>query len=324
MKFHTVFFLRGLLVVGMFLVCSCQKKGSDATPENQAAAIQKKLIIAVSYPLEYLTQRIAGPDFEVRCPVPADQPASKWKPNRDEIQMMQGVEMIVANGVGARFEKWLEMASIPTSKVCNSATRGLSLKDFIEIDDVRFTHSHGNLGEHSHPTNCAYTWLHPEMSLKQSKHIMDELSRKYPDQATDFAKRFSELAADLKKLMAAFEGIPRSAEAEFSAVLTTNPDLKFFSRACNWDDLHFKWFDAPDSATAISDLEKYLAGASDRPLIKRAGKTLILSTYPFPEPLLKALESYKVSVVVIDKLDVRPKQGDYLSVMMDNVAKLKE
>jgi zinc transport system substrate-binding protein len=324
MMLHSIF-CRGLLILmALGLFCSCQKSETSPAARNSESSNPQKLIIAVSYPLEYLTQRIAGPDFEVRCPVPADQLASKWKPNREEIRMMQGAEMIVANGVGARFEKWLEMASIPASKVCSSATRGLSLSDFIEIDDVRFTHSHGNLGEHSHSTNCVYTWLHPAMSLKQSQHIADELSRRYPELAAGFAKRFSALSQDLKKLLTAFEGISKSKESEFSAVLTANPDLKFFSRACNWDDVHFMWFDPPDPATATADLEKYLAGTANRSLIKRNGKILILSTYPFPAPLLSAMESYKVTVVVIDKLDRRPKLGDYLSVMNDNIAKLQE
>lgn len=309
------------------LLAGCPKQTdqnkADSKPSPQPTE-SKPLIIAVSYPLEYLTQRIAGTDFDVRCPVPAGQAASTWRPNRDDIQMMQKAEMVVANGVGARFAKWLEMASIPAKKICNSATRGLSIKDFIEIDDVRFTHSHGNLGEHSHPTNCAYTWLNPEIALKQSKHIHDELARRFPDQAAEFAKRFAELTADLKELQAAFASIPQSAEAEFAAVLTAQPELKFFSRACNWDDLHLKWFEPPEAATAKTELEEMLNFVSNRPTIKRNGKTLLLSTYEFPESLLKSIESYKVAVVVIDKLDVRPEKGDYLSVMRENVSKLKE
>jgi zinc transport system substrate-binding protein len=317
-------FALAISAISLCLFAGCPKQSSQDQAVPKPSAESKKLIIAVSYPLEFLTQRIAGSDFDVRCPVPAGQAASTWRPNRDDIQRMQKAEMVVANGVGARFAKWLEMASIPTKKICNSATRGLSIKDFIEIDDVRYTHSHGNLGEHSHPTNCAYTWLNPEIAQKQSKHIHDDLIRRFPEQASEFSKRYAALTADLKELQAAFAAIPQSAEAEFATVLTAQPELKFFSRACNWDDLHLKWFEVPEEATANLELEQILTFASNRPTIKRKGKTLLLSTYPFPESLLKSLAPHNVSVVVIDKLDLRPEKGDYLSVMHENVEKLKE
>ncbi len=308
----------------LILFSGCRSENGSEPGESNEKKSDKPLIIAVSYPLEYLTQRIAGDAFEVRCPVPANQSASEWKPGRNDIQTMQSAELVVANGRGARFAKWLELASIPANKVLNSAYKGLSLTDFIEIEDVVYTHSHGDGPVHSHPTNCAYTWLHPEMALKQSKFIHEELARRYPDQAEAFAGRFAALSNDLNELKAEFDKMAPSADTEKATVLTANPELKFLTRACNWNDVHLKWFTAPDADTFKSELKEKLDKVSTETLVKRSDKTLMISTYEFPGELKTLLEENEITVVVIDKLDVRPTQGDYLSVMKESIAKLRE
>jgi zinc transport system substrate-binding protein len=315
---HAALLLAGLLC----LVCGCREK-PEATPTVKSTGDSAKpLIIAVSYPLEYLTQRIVGDFAEVRCPVPDGQSASEWKPNRDEILEIQSADMIVANGVGARFAKWLEMTSLPANKICNSATRGLALRDFIEIEDVRYTHSHGSEGEHSHATNCAYTWLNPEMAQKQAKYIADDLSKRFPERVEEFSKRYGELAADLKKLQAAFDNLSPG-NAVIAVVITSNPDLKFFTKACGWEDIHLKWFEPPTDKDAAEDLQGKLESVGNRTLIARNGKSLMLSTYEFPDNIKKFLESKGIAVAVIDKMDVRPVLGDYLSVMNENLRQLE-
>lgn len=310
------------LVSCLALFCGCREKRSIDQSDTVSKQSSKPLIIAESYPLEYLTQRIAGEFATVRCPVPEGRATSEWKPNRDEILQIQSADMIVVNGIGAKHSKWLDMASLPANKVCNSATRGLALRDFIEIEDVRYTHSHGPEGEHSHATNCAYTWLHPVMAQKQAKYIADELSNRFPKQANEFSKRYGELSTDLKNLQSVIEKIG-SGDAQKSVVLTSNPDLKFFTRAFGWDDIHLKWFEAPSEENVVKELQPKLDAIGDRPLISKEGKSLMISSYEFNENTAKLLESKGIAVIVIDKMDIRPAVGDYLFVMEENVKRLQ-
>lgn len=300
---------------------SCSSPNSS-TPEATSAPAEPRLIIAVSYPLEYLTQRIAGENFRVVCPVPEDQSAAEWKPQRADILKMQSSEMVVANGVGARFAKWLEMAAIPSRKICNSATKGLSLDDFIEVEDVVYTHSHGDLGEHSHPTNVAYTWLHPGMALKQAQFIYQDLARRFPEEKPGFDLRFQALEKDLQSLTQRFQQIPQPQDELLLVVLTANPELKFFSRAAGWDDFHLKWFEPPALDDAEAELKLKLETAEDRSLVQRSGKRLMLSTYPFEGDLALLAERFQLQVIVIEKLDLRPRQGDFLTVMAENIERL--
>jgi len=302
------------------LLVSCRQQ--PPPPQPTSSTVTPPLIIAVSYPLEYLTQRIAGENFNVICPVPYDQPASEWKPQRDDILQMQSSDMVVANGVGARFAKWIELAAIPPRKICNSATKGLSLDDFIEVEDVVYTHSHGDLGEHSHPTNVAYTWLHPGMALKQARFIHQDLTRRFPQEKEGFDQRMRELETDLNRLTQRFQQIPQPDDQLLLAVLTANPELKFFSRAAGWDDLHLKWFEPPAKEEAVTELIQKIESAAGRPLVQRTGKTVILSTYPFEGDLAQLADEFELNVIVIDKLDYRPTKGDYLTVMSDNIDRL--
>jgi zinc transport system substrate-binding protein len=304
-------------------LCGCSKPEANKGAQIEAPQRSKPIIIAVSYPLEYLTQRIAGEVAEVRCPVPPGQSGNEWKPNRDEILTIQSAHLVVANGIGARYAKWLELVSIPANKICESARRGLALRDFIEIDDVRYTHSHGNEGEHSHPTTCAYTWLDPQMSQKQAKVLLEELSRRFPEHAEAFSKRYGELVADLNALSDTLREIRSAFASESSTVVTANPELKFLTRACGWDDVHLKWFEAPAGEVALDEWNAKMESVGERAFIRRGDKTLVLSTYPFPEAVMSALESASLTVVVIDKMDVRPTEGDYLSVMQHNLSQLK-
>ena len=101
---------------------------------------------------------------------------------------MQHAGLVVANGRGAEVAKWLETVSIPDSRLCNSATRGLALADYIAIEDLRMVHAHGPEGEHSHPTMVGNTWLDPAIAKKQSAYIAQELMRVFPERIADSRK----------------------------------------------------------------------------------------------------------------------------------------
>ncbi len=320
---------RWLIVNGLILLplVGCEPgggdEGSSPRPTSTVDPGTKRQIVAVSYPLEYLTQRIAGSEMEVRCPVPAGERASQWRPQRDAILKMQHADLIVANGVGARFAKWLDTVSLPDSKICNSATRGLALADYISVDDVRLVHSHGPEGEHSHPTTVAYTWLSPLIAGKQADYIATELARVDPAKKEIFSANLQALKKDLTELAEAFKVLPQSQGDQPLVVLSANPDLKFFSQAAGWQDHHLTWFEPPTAIVAADELEKFLALNKDHQTLRQQGQTVLLSNYPFSTELLEVVRLQGVTVLVVDPMDVRPNNGDYLMVMKRNLAQFQ-
>ena len=320
---------RWLIVQGLILLplVGCQPGDGDEGPSLRSTSTgdtgAKRQIVAVSYPLEYLTQRIAGSEMEVRCPVPAGERASQWRPQRAEILAMQHADLIVANGVGARFAKWLDSVSLPDSKICNSATKGLALADYISVDDVRLVHSHGPEGEHSHPTTVAYTWLNPLIASKQADYIATELARIDPAHKEIFSANLQALKQDLTELAEAFKELPQSPGDQPLVILSVNPDLKFFSQAAGFQDHHLTWFEPPTAAVAAVELENFLLLYKNHPTLRQQGQTVLLSNYPFSTELLEVVQSQGVTVLVVDPMDIRPNNGDYLTVMKRNLSQFQ-
>ena len=125
------------------------KKDPQQEVSTQSPSPTKR-IFAVSYPLQFLTRSVAGEEIEVLMPYGKDEDPKTARPSRDAIAEMQSADLIVANGTGATYVGWLATVSLPDSKVVNTATRGLSLKEYIAVENASIVHSHGPEGEHSH------------------------------------------------------------------------------------------------------------------------------------------------------------------------------
>ena len=255
-------FVLGLVVTLLIASVGCDK----TKPDGQTKALHGQVraptrrIVAVSYPLQFLAQRIVGDVIQVDFLAPADSDPQAWRPSREAIGQMQTADLIIANGTGATYAKWMTIVSLPDSKVRNTASRGMALKDYIAVEDVTIVHSHGPEGEHSHPTMVARTWLDPAVAKKQAIYIADELAAVYPDSAVTFKANLEVLNAELDELSALLK-VDSDLEVE---LLTATPKLKFLSRATGLNDQHLTWLDAPDAKTAESDLAKLKLDSKNR------------------------------------------------------------
>lgn len=300
------------------VVFGCKPTNESESTDNVRLAGTPK-VIAVCYPLEYLTQRITGDAIVVECPVGAGVSAADWRPNREDILNMQRADLVVANGRGAQLAKWLDTVSIPESRLCNSATRGLALTDYIAIEDQRIVHSHGPEGEHSHPTMVANTWLDPAVARKQAAYIAQELTRVFPARESDFLENLKKLNEDLDNLTSL---LPTNSDQSNQLVLTTSPDLKFIARAAGLEDRHLFWTVPPEIEKAQRDINALLTDDDQSPATNRDRQPILLSTFPVEGKLSDLMEENKIQTIEIDPLNVRPTSGDYFSVMAENLKRL--
>ena len=99
--------LFGLGLISVILV-GCFQEGGGTRQEKKENPDREIRVVAVSYPLQYLTQRIVGDLIDVEYPVPqeVDDP-SQWRPTRASVLAMQSAELVIANGAGADYAKWL-------------------------------------------------------------------------------------------------------------------------------------------------------------------------------------------------------------------------
>ncbi len=294
--------------------------GCQPSPKNSAEALQEKStgVIAVCYPLQFLTQQIAGETTQVTCILPPGE-GKTWRPSRDDIRTLQRADLIIANGRGAQFAKWLDTVSLSQSKLCLTATNGLNLSDYIAVQDV--VHSHGPEGEHSHSTMIAHTWLDPEIAKQQAAFIAEEMSRKFPQSRAVYATNLTNLNQRLDALSKLLE---KTSKPNQRAVLTVNSDLKFFTRFSGLQDQHLAWSSQPELQVAESDIQNLLTKISSTNdkrdfVTDEANKKIILSTFPLEAELKNLLEKQGFEAIEINPLDHEPETGDYISVMTENL-----
>ncbi len=306
------FFFKSLLLsltAALLAVAGCQYSGAPGEHSTAAdsASDSTPRIIAVSYPLQYLTQRLIGDRITVEL-ASGDLSPLTWRPDRRAIASMQQADLIITNGTGASYAPWLVTVSLPDNKRINTATKGLSLSDYISVEDVRVVHSHGPEGEHSHATMVARTWLDPKMAIKQATYLATRLKERYPDAAESIDSHLKSLRAELEAIE-----IPDLAG---QVVLSADHELKFLTRAADLSDVHLNLSAESDAAALAAALQQTQAGNAET---KSANGILI------PDYLASQLETswkeivaeQQLTPIVIDTLDI-PDERDLLSRLQAN------
>ncbi len=310
------------LVLLLSVAIGCNNSSSPNLNKNPTSpAPPSNRIFAVSYPLQFLTQQIAGEEIEVLIPYdPADDPRTS-RPTRETIEAMQKSDLVITNGVGATYAKWLVVVSIPESKVVNAASHGLALREFIPIKGKSIVHSHGPEGEHSHPVMAARTWLDPSLAKKQASYIAKQLKKAYPEKADSFNKNLGRLQLRLDDLVAQKELIETQQQRESQIVLTSSSQFEFLVRAAGFSGQTLPELseNSPENLVAVESLLKKL---SSQPNGGKPAMVIYDQSTQLPESLSDHFASLKIQTVAIDLLDHPPEHGDYVSAMKQNLERV--
>jgi len=126
------------------LGCKEQASEQTAAPTDQPArTVETPTVSPTFYPTEYFPSRIGGDHVLVTLPLPPDADPIFWQPSREQIAAYQEADLIVING--ADFEKWIATASLPESRIVDTAAAFED--DFVTYETT--THAHGP-GGHEH------------------------------------------------------------------------------------------------------------------------------------------------------------------------------
>ena len=299
-----------LLAFAFFTGCQPQ---TPATEQSDAPKLSHQ-VTAASYPLAYFAKQLAGDSIEVQMLTPPAESTKPWRPSRAEILSMQKSDIIFVNGSAAPFAPWLPHVTLPESKICATANDGLKLSDMIAVEDIRIVHSHGPEGEHSHPTMVAHTWLDPTMIKQQLAIMAERLSDTYPNLTQSIMEREVELATQLDDYTEGLNKYGSRFDKE-STVFTSTPDLKFLTRQIGINDVHLNWRTPPDLLDAKSQLEQKLSSLTQRP------EFILFSAEPSSE-LRSAVEDLDLRIIVIETMSGPPSEGDYFTVMQDNLKRM--
>ena len=300
--------------------CTSQKQ-TDGQSSDRG---KTNRVVAVSYALQYLTERIVGDTVEVDLPAPPDADPKTWKPTIADIKSLQSADLVVVNGDRASYAKWLQQVVLTDSKLCYT-TDDFAVGDFAYIRDYQIVHTHGPEGEHSHPFSVPYCWLDPSLAKKQADKIAESLTKTYPELADTIESNLSELNADLDELAKEF----RTAKVPFKSTFSANPLTKCFTRAIG----HGSITTGNDSvSTLVEDNYLFLFDNTKQDDLEKSTQKLNALTVDGPPQTMLVTPTTQnefgefmkklpntTKIIVIQLLDHAPENGDYLTVMRENL-----
>jgi zinc transport system substrate-binding protein len=301
-------------LAALSLACAGSESARDSgttreAPSETGAEEGARLVVAVvNYPLSWLAREIGGDRVDVRFPVPAEEDPAFWSPGPEQIASYQRADVILLNGAG--YASWTDRASLPPSKLVDTSA---GFSDLYLPAGEKVVHAHGPEGEHEHGETAFTTWLDPRLASRQAEAVRDALARADASGAEAYGRGLARVQASLARLdtdlEAAFEpfaGIP---------LLGSHPVYQYLARRYGLDlrSVHFEPDEVPrpDGWAALQAL-----------LVDRPSRLMLWEAPPLPEVSARLAREFGVRSVVFDPCGNRPEEGDFLSVMEANVARV--
>ena len=301
--------LGSLILGGMLAMAGCADQKIRERATSPPSPLPSKLqVYVVNYPLQYFAQRIGGEAVEAHFPAPREDDPAFWKPDPEMVADFQQADLILLNGAG--YAKWVELATLPPSKMVNTSE---SFADRYLFEKDAAIHSHGPDGEHTHGEVAFTTWLDPKLAIEQARTIRDALSHARPDLEGAFAERFTSLEKDLLGLDAAMEALV--ARAPETLLMASHPVYQYLARRYHLSlrHVHFEPDELPDEKE-WQQLEDIRA--------EHPARWMIWEDQPRPE-IERRLQEIGLRSVMFLPCANTPAQGDLLTVMKDNLRNLQ-
>jgi zinc transport system substrate-binding protein len=265
-------------------------------------------VSVVSYPLLYFAVRIGGHHVEVSFPAPPDVDPAFWSPDPETVGMYQQADLILLNG--ARYARWVERASLPSSKLVDTSR---AFRDRYVVAEEAITHSHGPEGDHSHGEIAFTTWIDPMLAVEHARAILAAFMAARPEHAATFQEGYATLEADLLDLDRQFEAV--FAQVADQPLVASHPVYQYLARRYRLAvrSVHFEPGQYPGERE-WRGLRKILAS--------HPARWMLWEGEPLGETTARLTE-LAVAVIVFDPSSNRPPEGDFLSTMRDNLKRLE-
>jgi len=265
-------------------------------------------VYVVNYPFKYFAERIGGKHVRVFLPVPADVDPVYWTPKISDIGAYQQADLILLNGAG--YAKWVSKVSLPRSKSVDTS-RGF--KDRHITVKETMTHSHGAEGEHAHEGLAFTTWLDLSLAAKQAEVIANALTRKRPQHKEQFMANYQSLEKDLLALDSRIKALVTPNHTV--PIIFSHPVYEYFEKVyvLNGESVHWEPDEKP-TPSQIAELNKIYE--------THQAKWMIWEGAPI-KSAVNVLERMGIQSAVFDPCGNVPLDGDFLSVMRQNIANLE-
>ncbi len=300
-----------LAVAALTLLAGC---GPDEDkPKDGPGVLRKRLrgskpnVWTTFYPTTEFARLIGGEKVNVHCPVPADADPIFWKPTRQAIAGYQDADLIILNG--AEFEKWVETANLPQSKILNTALGFKS--EWVRYEGTGGEHKHGPDGEkHTHTGIDGHTWLDPILAKQQAAAIRDGLIRLQPKHEKTFRQNYNALAGDLDRLDEAFKKLPVK-----QALYANHPAYNYLAKRYGWKIVNFDL--DPEFAPTKEQLAEIAAKIKTTP-----GKLMLWESAPTKEVAQAIQTATGLKSIEFSPCEAKPDGDGYTATMRTSIQNL--
>jgi len=274
-----------------------------------AVADDRLRIYTVNYPLQYFAQRIAGKHAEVVFPAPPAIDPAFWTPDVQTVGAYQRADLILLNG--ANYAKWINKVSLPRRRLVNTSA-GFA-ENYIDSGSGA-EHSHGSGAAHAHAGVAFTTWLDLQQAVRQADAIRQAIIRKRPQLKAQVDENFARLESDLLALDAELKSTISGNQNR--ALLASHPVYQYLARRYDVNLYSVMWepdeFPDPSQWKALGNLA-----------LLHAAKWMLWEGTPAAGSV-EQLKRMGIGSIVFNPCANLPAQGDFLSVMKNNLAMLKQ
>ena len=225
--------LLSLLLLSALFIFSCGNKSETKKEQGTTAGAKEKIVTSVP-PLRWLTQKIAGDDFEVISIVQPNMNHELFEPKPSDLKILENSKVFFTyNMLG--FEETISKSLSDKNKIIN-VLDGVDKNLFIKGDhDHEHEHEHADKKEEEHEHHHEHeghggidphVWFSLDMMPKVAENIKNELSKLYPDKKETFEKNYNAFITELNQVKA--ELSQKMASKTKKSFMIYHPALNYF------------------------------------------------------------------------------------------------
>ena len=271
-------------------------------------AAEQLTVFVVNYPMQYFAERIGGEHVNVVFPAPADADPAYWMPDRPTIANFQRADLILLNGAG--YARWVNKVTLPRFRIVNTSA---GFKDrYIEVAEV-MTHTHGSEGDHAHEALAFTTWIDFSLAAEHARAITAALNRKRPALRDIFEQNYALLEIDLMTLDRTIKEIVSKDRTR--PLVVSHPVYEYFARRYGLNIKSVHW--EPDELLTNEQIMELNI------ILKEHSAKWMIWEGDVMKQSAEKLKAIDVDSLVFNPCGNTPDQGDFLSVMRQNVKNMK-
>jgi zinc transport system substrate-binding protein len=205
--------------ISLIFLLSCQNQNKNEELSNSTAAPAESNISVSIPPLKWITEKIAGRDFNVTSVVSSNLSPELFDPTVKTIEILEESDLYFSFDIFS-FEHKLEDAVSNPGKIYNVLENNTSL--IKETDG-----GHGG-ADHSHGYYDPHVWFSMDIDISIAENIKNVLSEKYPEKKSVFEKNYSDFVSEINSFKTELND---SLNAKKSKVFVIyHPALTYFAK----------------------------------------------------------------------------------------------